>query len=115
MNKHLKTLKRYETRDGVVHNEHELAIRHEYFTAIPKQLGKLIKEKCIAELSDHTANAIAEAIMGDAQNVIEILSDFLENAEAVNEMDQRIRSRETANHILVEKGFNALPQEAGNA
>jgi hypothetical protein len=118
MNKHLKTIKRYETRDGVVHDEHELAIRHEYFFAIPNQLAKLVRDKCITELSDYEAARIGEALLGDAQNVINILSDYLENAEVVSDFDRQRTNRETAQRILAEKGINPMKdamREAGNA
>jgi phosphomannomutase len=108
MNQHLKTIKRYETRDGAVHDEHELAIRHEYYHAIPHQLAKLVGEKTVHELREHDLRAVVDVLLGTAQNVIDILSDYLENAEVVNEFDRDRQRSETAQRILREKGVNPL-------
>jgi hypothetical protein len=113
MNKHLKTIKRYETRDGQLHDDHEKAIRHEYRHAIPNQLANLLKEKCVTDLSKHDANRIVEVLMGDAQNVIEILQDFLENAEAVNEFDAQRERNETRDRMMA--AFNEQQANSGTS
>lgn len=117
MHKHLKTIKRYETRDGQKFDDHEIAIRHEYYHAIPKQLAQLIAAKVLSEIPAHTARMVAEAIMSDAQNVIHILQDFLENAETVADFDRTRQQRETVTRVLREKGINPVKDamEAGDA
>jgi hypothetical protein len=110
MYKQLSIHTTYETRDGVIFDKREHAVRHEHRNAIPIQLAALIKSHVSADhdvnLSATQVECIAAVLLANRDAVMEALHDYIECANHIEEWDKRERVMADAERILAEKGLS---------